>query len=82
MTIHEMLVTISFTTERFLWRNDKNKQLQFNVLNLSMTWSFRIHSNMMIWCSRNIQYYYQCWKQLCCHHTDPKLSNTSLLFVI
>jgi len=20
----------------------------------------------MIWCSRNISDYYQCWKQLCC----------------
>jgi len=27
---------------------------------------FRNHSNMMIWCSRNISYYYQCWKPLCC----------------
>jgi len=30
----------------------------------SVTWSFRNHSNMMIWCSKNISYYYQCWKQL------------------
>jgi len=21
--------------------------------------------NMLIWCSRNIYFYYQCWKQLC-----------------
>jgi len=26
--------------------------------------SFRNHSNMMIWCSKNIYDYYQCWKQL------------------
>jgi len=26
----------------------------------SVTWSFRNHSNMMICCSRNISYYYQC----------------------
>jgi len=32
----------------------------------SVTWSFRNHSNMMICCSRNISYYYQCWKELCC----------------
>ncbi len=32
----------------------------------SVTWSFRNHSNMLICCSRNIYYYYQCWKQLCC----------------
>ncbi len=30
----------------------------------SVTWSYRNHSNMQIWCSRNISY--QCWKQLCC----------------
>jgi len=23
------------------------------------------HSNMLIWCSRNISCYYQLWKQLC-----------------
>ncbi len=28
-------------------------------------WSFRNHSNMVIWCSRNISYYYKCWKQRC-----------------
>jgi len=27
----------------------------------SVTWSSRNHSNLMIWCSRNISYYYQCW---------------------
>ncbi len=32
----------------------------------SITWSFRNHSNMLICCSINISYYYQCWKQLCC----------------
>ncbi len=31
----------------------------------SVTWSFRNHSNLLIWCSRNISYY-QCWKHLCC----------------
>jgi len=29
------------------------------------TLSFRNHSKMRIWCSKNIHYYYQCWKQLC-----------------
>jgi len=29
----------------------------------SVTWSFRNHSNMLIWCL-NISYY-QSWKQLC-----------------
>ncbi len=32
----------------------------------SVTWFFRKKSNMLIYCSRNISYYYQCWKQLCC----------------
>jgi len=32
----------------------------------SVTWPFRNHSNMMIWCSRNIYNYHQCWKQSCC----------------
>jgi len=27
----------------------------------SVTWSFRKH-----WCSGNISYYYQCWKQFLC----------------
>jgi len=26
---------------------------------------FRNHSNMLIWCSSNISYYHQCWKQMC-----------------
>ncbi len=29
---------------------------------LSVTWSFRNHANMLICCSRNISYYYQCWQ--------------------
>ncbi len=32
----------------------------------SVTWSFRNHSNMPIWCSINIYYYHQCLKHLCC----------------
>jgi len=31
----------------------------------SVTWSFRNHSNMLIFCWRNISDYYQCWKQSC-----------------
>jgi len=40
----------------------------FNIILpvFSVTWSFRNHCNMLICCSRNISYYYQCWKQLCC----------------
>jgi len=34
--------------------------LQYTV---SVTWSFRNHSNMLIWCSRYMYYYYhQFWK--------------------
>jgi len=36
-------------------------KLNFPVF--SVTWSFRNYSNMLIWCSRNISYYYQCWKK-------------------
>ncbi len=32
----------------------------------SVTWSFSNHYNVLIWCSRNISYYYQCWKELLC----------------
>jgi len=31
----------------------------------SVVWSFTNHSNMPIWCSRNISYCYECCKQLC-----------------
>jgi len=29
----------------------------------SVTWSFRNHSNMLMWCSRNIYNYYRCKKK-------------------
>ncbi len=35
------------------------------IVSIDVKWSFRNHSNMLICCSRNIYYYYQCWKQLC-----------------
>ncbi len=34
----------------------------------SVTWSFRNQSNMLICCSRNIYYYYQCWKSCAAHY--------------
>ncbi len=42
-------------------------KLNFSIITpvFSVTWSFRNHSYILIWCSRNISYY-QCWKQLCC----------------
>jgi len=43
----------------FLWSN-----LNFQHHSVfSVTWSFRNHSNMMIWCFCYISDYYQCWKQ-------------------
>jgi len=36
-----------------------------SITNSNVTWSFRSHTNMLIWCSRNISCYFQCWKQLC-----------------
>ncbi len=30
----------------------------------SVTWSFRYHSDMLIWSLINISYHYHCWKQL------------------
>jgi len=62
------------------WVNSKNGMWHFSLqtctplfletfLNMhyfSVTWSFRNPYNMLIWCTRNIYYYYQCWKQLCC----------------
>ncbi len=31
-----------------------------------VTWSFRNHPNMLIWCARNLSFYHHCWTQLCC----------------
>ncbi len=41
-------------------------KLYFQHHFFSVTWSFRSHSNMLICSSRNIAYYYSCWKQLYC----------------
>ncbi len=46
---------------------------------LKVTWFFRNHYNMLIWCSRNVlviiinnnnNYYFQYWKQLSCLQTN------------
>jgi len=34
-----------------------NIQYSINTPVFSVTWSFRNHSNMLIWCSRNMSYY-------------------------
>ncbi len=41
----------------------KNRIFSVITSVFSVTWSFRNHSNMLIYCSRNISDYYQCWKQ-------------------
>ncbi len=33
---------------------------------VNVTWSFRNHPNILICCSGNFSYCYQCWKHLCC----------------
>ncbi len=40
--------------------------MKFQYHYSSVTWYFRNNYNMLIWCSGNISYYYQCWKKLCC----------------
>ncbi len=38
---------------------------ELSILQSSMSHDpFEIY--MLFWCSRNMSYYYQCWKQLCC----------------
>jgi len=44
---------------------------QFPVF--SVPWSFRNHSNTLIWCSRNMYCYYQCLKQLNIFVLTPNL---------
>ncbi len=38
-------------------------KVEFSAAITPVTWN---HSNMLICCSTNYSYYYQCWKQLCC----------------
>jgi len=42
---------------------------EFSASVFRVTWSFRNHSNMAIWCPRNISYsynHYKYWKQFYC----------------
>ncbi len=39
---------------------------QHHYCSLQCHMIFRNHNNILIYCSRNISDYYQCWKQLCC----------------
>ncbi len=56
----------------FLWIYRKMQFMMqswiFSIITpvFSVTWSFRNHSNMLICCSGNVSYCFQCWKQLCC----------------
>ncbi len=47
----------------FLWLK---LYFQHHYSSLQCHMIFRNHSNMLIFCSRNISVDYQCWKQLCC----------------
>ncbi len=47
----------------FLW---SKLNFQYHSSSLQCHMIFRNHSNMLICCSRNIYYYYQCWKQFFC----------------
>ncbi len=55
-------ILIYFETKRI------EKSWLFSIITLvfRFTWSFRNYSNMLIWCTRKISYYYQCCKELCC----------------
>ncbi len=45
---------------------DAQLYFQHHYSSLQCHMIFRNHSNMLIFFSRNISDYYQCWKQLCC----------------
>ncbi len=45
---------------------DAQLYFQHHYSSLQCHMIFRNHSNILIYCSRNISDYYQCWKQLCC----------------
>ncbi len=47
----------------FLW---SNLYFQHHSSSLQCHMIFRNHNNMLIYWSRHISDYYQCWKQLCC----------------
>ncbi len=45
---------------------DTQLYFQHHYSSLQCHMIFRNHNNMLIYCSRHISDYYQCWKQLCC----------------
>ncbi len=53
--------------ENVIYSYDGNAEISAAITHVfSVTLSFRNHFNMLIWCSRNISYCYQFWKQLFC----------------
>ncbi len=60
---------IIFSSNIFLnemYSRDTKLYFQHHYSSLQGHMIFRNHSNILISFSRNISYYYQCWKQLCC----------------
>ncbi len=55
---------ITSTTPVMAKLNFQQPLLKYSITYI--TRSFRHHSNMLIWCSINIYYYYKLWKWLCC----------------
>ncbi len=61
-----ILWNITISNKYFLFENViyfYDGTAEFSAI-FSVTQSFRNHSITLIWWSRNISYYYQCWKQL------------------
>ncbi len=52
-----------FNCNLFLWCA---AVFQHHFSSLQCHMIFRNHNNILIYCSRNISDYYQCWKQSCC----------------
>ncbi len=61
---HNFYFNIILQLYLFLWR--KADILAGITPVFSATLIFRNHSNMLIWCSRNIYNLHQCWKLFCC----------------
>ncbi len=59
--INDILITLNCSW--FLWQQ---LYFQHHYSSLQCHMIFRNQYNMLICCSININYYYQCWKQFCC----------------
>jgi len=47
------------TADQLTWITDNIRYALWYTMVSSLTWYFRSHSNMLIWCSWIISYYYQ-----------------------